>query len=216
MESDDVITGGDSIGGLRRAVEVASGDFWIEARSRRSSKLRAATLFHAQGRARGTVIDCVMYRFDAQAGSPHSQGRSSPSVEVGAPPCGRRAAGSSSSGHSRAWPGGASCSLRSKKLKEQLSKEGLFESLAQAPLPPAPRVVGVVTSGAGAAFHDIPAYFQRGGLKLVLAPALVQGDAAAFEHRGGESICWSATPGSRRCIVRRGGGFRRRIWWRSR
>ncbi|HEX3774136.1 MAG TPA: exodeoxyribonuclease VII large subunit, partial [Polyangiaceae bacterium] len=42
-----------------------------------------------------------------------------------------------------------------------------------------PRVIGVVTSKAGAAFHDIVSVaFRRGDVKIVLAPALVQGEGA--------------------------------------
>jgi exodeoxyribonuclease VII large subunit len=41
------------------------------------------------------------------------------------------------------------------RLKEQLEAEGLFDTARKRPLPPFPRRVGVVTSPAGAVFHDI-------------------------------------------------------------
>ena len=40
-------------------------------------------------------------------------------------------------------------------LKARLKAEGLFEQARKRPLPAMPRSIGVATSGAGAAFHDI-------------------------------------------------------------
>ena len=65
------------------------------------------------------------------------------------------------------------------RLKRKLYDEGLFATERKRPLPAEPRVVGVVTSGAGAAFHDIRTVaFRRGGARLVLSPAQVQGEGA--------------------------------------
>jgi exodeoxyribonuclease VII large subunit len=92
------------------------------------------------------------------------------------------------------------------KLKEQLGKEGLFDATRKRQLPRAPCVVGVVTSGAGAAFHDIRSVaFRRGGLKLVLAPALVQGEAAATSIVAALDLL-ERYPGLEALIVGRGGG----------
>ena len=66
--------------------------------------------------------------------------------------------------------------------------------------------MGVVTSGAGAAFHDIVSVaFRRGDVKIVLAPALVQGEGAP------ESIIRALNlieryPGLDVLVVGRGGG----------
>jgi exodeoxyribonuclease VII large subunit len=66
------------------------------------------------------------------------------------------------------------------KVKAKLSAEGLFATLRKRPLPREPRVVGVVTSEAGAAIHDIcKVAFRRGGAHILLAPAQVQGVGAA-------------------------------------
>ncbi len=66
------------------------------------------------------------------------------------------------------------------RLKEKLSTEGLFREERKRPLPREPRVVGVVTSRAGAVIHDIcRVAFRRGGAHVLLAPALVQGPSAA-------------------------------------
>jgi exodeoxyribonuclease VII large subunit len=65
------------------------------------------------------------------------------------------------------------------QLKERLAAEGLFAPEKKRALPSEPRIVGVVTSAAGAAFHDIVSVaFRRGDVKIVLAPALVQGEGA--------------------------------------
>ncbi len=69
------------------------------------------------------------------------------------------------------------------RLKAKLQAEGLFAPERSRPLPTEPRVVGVVTSPTGAAIHDVcRVAFRRGGARILLAPALVQGAGA------GESI----------------------------
>src|SRR5204862_4288291 len=66
-------------------------------------------------------------------------------------------------------------------LKERLRAEGLFAPERKRPLPREPRVIGVVTSAHGAAIHDIVTVaFRRGAVRIVLSPALVQGDGAAL------------------------------------
>lgn len=65
------------------------------------------------------------------------------------------------------------------QLRQRLLAEGLFDAARKRPLPPDPRVVGVVTSRAGAALHDITSVaFRRANVTVVLAAALVQGDEA--------------------------------------
>ncbi|MGA7120350.1 MAG: exodeoxyribonuclease VII large subunit, partial [Polyangiaceae bacterium] len=70
------------------------------------------------------------------------------------------------------------------KLKAKLAAEGLFAPDRKRPLPPEPRIIGVVTSSTGAVIHDVcRVAFRRGGARILLAPAQVQGAGAA------ESIC---------------------------
>jgi len=70
------------------------------------------------------------------------------------------------------------------QLKAKLAAEGLFAQDRKRPLPREPRVVGVVTSPTGAVIHDVcRVAFRRGGARILLAPAQVQGVGAA------ESIC---------------------------
>ena len=70
------------------------------------------------------------------------------------------------------------------RLKAKLQAEGLFAPERKRKLPGEPRVVGVVTSPTGAVIHDVcRVAFRRGGARILLAPAQVQGAGAV------ESIC---------------------------
>lgn len=69
-------------------------------------------------------------------------------------------------------------------LRAKLTAEGLFAKEKKRPLPPDPRIVGVVTSSGGAVIHDIrKVAFRRGGARILLAPAAVQGANAAHTVR---------------------------------
>jgi exodeoxyribonuclease VII large subunit len=206
MESDDVITVGELDRRLRRAVEVASGDFWIEGEV--ASLKRAPSghvYFTLKDEREEAVIDCVMYRFDAQRArrilndGARLQLRGRATVWA---PRGRLQL----VGTLARLAGRGELLVALEKLKEQLSQEGLFDPARKRPLPQAPRVVGVVTSGSGAAFHDIRTVaFRRGGLKLVLAPALVQGESAAASIVAALDLL-ERYPGLDALIVGRGGG----------
>jgi exodeoxyribonuclease VII large subunit len=81
----------------------------------------------------------------------------------------------------RAEPVGRGALLEAlERLKTKLQSEGLFAPERKRALPAEPRVVGVITSKAGAAIHDIcKVAFCRGGARVLLAPAQVQGAGAA-------------------------------------
>lgn len=85
----------------------------------------------------------------------------------------------------RAEPAGKGALLEAlEKLKEKLAAEGLFAEAKKRPLPPEPRVVGVVTSANGAVIHDIcKVAFRRGGARILLSPAIVQGPKAPSSIR---------------------------------
>jgi exodeoxyribonuclease VII large subunit len=66
------------------------------------------------------------------------------------------------------------------KLKERLLAEGLFSPERKRAVPSRARMIGVVTSVSGAVIHDIiRVAFRRGSVRILLAPAQVQGDGAA-------------------------------------
>jgi exodeoxyribonuclease VII large subunit len=70
------------------------------------------------------------------------------------------------------------------KLKAKLTEEGLFAPGRKRPLPAEPRVIGVVSSSSGAVIHDIcKVAFRRGGARVLLAAAAVQGDGAPASIR---------------------------------
>lgn len=72
---------------------------------------------------------------------------------------------------------------RLEKLKEKLSKEGLFNDIHKKPIPFYSDVVGIVTASTGAAVKDIINIAKRRNpyVKLMLYPVHVQGDEAAEE-----------------------------------
>ena len=71
------------------------------------------------------------------------------------------------------------------QLKRRLEEEGLFAPENKRPLPEHPAVLGIVTSEKGAVIHDIESVVLRKApdVHLLLAPAAVQGDAAAGQMR---------------------------------
>jgi len=66
------------------------------------------------------------------------------------------------------------------RLRARLDAEGLFATEHKRTLPQFPRTIGVVTSREGAVFHDICNVLRRRYplVEVLLAPTLVQGDAA--------------------------------------
>jgi exodeoxyribonuclease VII large subunit len=93
------------------------------------------------------------------------------------------------------------------QLKEKLEKEGLFDQSRKRPLPVHPRRVGVVTSPSGAAIRDILNVLGRRapGVKILIAPATVQGAAAPAEIASAISEL-NKVDGLDVIIVGRGGG----------
>ncbi len=107
----------------------------------------------------------------------------------------------------RADPVGRGALLEAlERLKAKLTAEGLFDLTRKRAIPVEPRVIGVVTSKTGAAIHDIcKVAFRRGGARLLLAPALVQGAGAAASIRHAMALLSSVAEVDV-IIVGRGGG----------
>ena len=108
------------------------------------------------------------------------------------------------------------------QLKEQLSKKGFFDDAHKKPLPAFPETIGIVTSRTGAVLHDIINVIRRRfpDVRIILAPARVQGDGAAAEiaqairqmNRLSISRYRSAAHGIDVMIVARGGGSIEELW----
>jgi exodeoxyribonuclease VII large subunit len=99
------------------------------------------------------------------------------------------------------------------ELQQRLAARGWFAQERKRPLPPLPEVVGIVTSLAGAALHDMLRIIlaRRPGQRVVIAPTLVQGDGAAPAiARAIRLLAAHAAPDV--IIVGRGGGSPEDLW----
>jgi exodeoxyribonuclease VII large subunit len=107
---------------------------------------------------------------------------------------------------------------RFEALKRQLQAEGLFDAASKRPLPPFPRVVGIVTSETGAVIRDILHVLQRRApwIQPVLMPVRVQGRGAEVEIAAAiRALGDAAAHGGPPCdvlIVGRGGGSLEDLW----
>lgn len=70
--------------------------------------------------------------------------------------------------------------VKFEQLKKKLGAKGYFDEERKKDIPPYPKSIGVVTSPTGAAFKDISKILKRRdpGVRIILAPVLVEGDMA--------------------------------------
>ncbi len=104
-------------------------------------------------------------------------------------------------------------------LKARLAAEGLFDSDRKKSLPRFARTVGVVTSPTGAAIHDFLNVLHRRmpGIRVIIAPARVQGRGAAAEIASGirgfqPNLRAPEFPLVDVIVVTRGGGSAEDLW----
>ena len=104
--------------------------------------------------------------------------------------------------------------LAFEQLKEKLTKEGLFAVEHKKPIPKFPATVGVVTSPTGAALRDIITTIKRRYpiAKILILPALVQGDQAAPSITDAINQANEKKHGIDVLIVGRGGGSIEELW----
>ncbi len=99
------------------------------------------------------------------------------------------------------------------QLKARLHAEGLFDPAHKKPLPPFPRKIAVITSGAGAAVHDIIRVLGKRwpAAKILLLPVRVQGAEAPPEIVGAIRYAnrWQVAD---LIITGRGGGSMEDLW----
>jgi len=99
------------------------------------------------------------------------------------------------------------------QLKEKLSKQGLFDPAHKKPLPQYPKTIGIITSSAGAAVHDMIRILRKRYplTKVLLLPVRVQGQeappeiAAAIRYANQYAL-------ADLLIVGRGGGSIEDLW----
>jgi exodeoxyribonuclease VII large subunit len=102
--------------------------------------------------------------------------------------------------------------------KKKLAAEGLFDAARKKPIPYLPSVIGVVTSPTGAVIRDIlHRVRERFPVRVVIWPALVQGERASFEVEAGIRGFNALAPGGLiprpdLIIVARGGGSIEDLW----
>jgi exodeoxyribonuclease VII large subunit len=99
------------------------------------------------------------------------------------------------------------------RLKEKLTREGLFDAAAKRDLPEQPRCIGVVTSRSAAALRDVLTTLARrnAAVPIIVYPAPVQGEGAA------ERIAAALATANRRAecdvlLLVRGGGSLEDLW----
>jgi exodeoxyribonuclease VII large subunit len=191
---------------LKRAIEGAAVDAWVEGEigSMRPSG-SGHVYFVLKDESEDACIDCVMYRSSAiRAGRVLQDGariRLRGRATLWAP------RGRLQFVVDIARPAGRGALLEALEvLKKKLQDEGLFAPERKRPIPPEPRIIGVVTSASGAAIHDIvQVAFRRGGARILLAPASVQGAEAPSQIIAAMDRL-ERVPGVDVIVIGRGGG----------
>jgi exodeoxyribonuclease VII large subunit len=99
------------------------------------------------------------------------------------------------------------------QLKKKLDAEGLFDEKRKRPIPALPRALGIVTSPAGAAIHDMlkTLRLHKAHLKVVLYPCAVQGEGAAEQIAEGIAVL-NRRDDVEVIIAGRGGGSIEDLW----
>jgi exodeoxyribonuclease VII large subunit len=114
--------------------------------------------------------------------------------------------------------GAGDLQARFEALKRKLQAEGLFDAERKKPLPAFPKMIGLVTSGTGAALQDMLNVLSRRApwVRPVLFPVRVQGKGAELEiARAIKQLGKPEKYGHPRCdviIVGRGGGSIEDLW----
>jgi exodeoxyribonuclease VII large subunit len=102
------------------------------------------------------------------------------------------------------------------RLKARLEAQGLFDAARKRALPTHPRAIGVVTSTAGAALHDVLATLARRAphVRVVVYPSLVQGAEAppALVAALQTATLRRAADGVEVLLLVRGGGSLEDLW----
>ncbi len=103
--------------------------------------------------------------------------------------------------------------LRFEELKARLQAEGLFAEERKRPLPPLPATIGIVTSPTAAALRDIVRTLRLRCplVRVTLAPALVQGEAAAQQIADALDAL-NAQGDADVIVLARGGGSIEELW----
>jgi exodeoxyribonuclease VII large subunit len=162
----------------RLEFDAALQDLWLAGEISNFTRSSAGHLYFTL-KDTGAAISCVMWRADAQrlAWKP-AQGAAAVAhgrISVYA------AQGRYQLYVDRLQPAGlGDLHARFEQLRDQLKAEGLFDAERKKPLPPFPRLLGIVTSPQAAALRDVLNVLRRRYplARVLLAPTLVQGEQA--------------------------------------
>ncbi len=104
--------------------------------------------------------------------------------------------------------------LKFERLKEKLSREGLFDPARKRPLPPFPRKIVLVTSPTGAAVQDMTRTLRSRCpyVETFVYPVRVQGEGASLEIAAAVAQVNQLMPDVDVMIVGRGGGSIEDLW----
>ncbi len=205
-----VFTVGELVGGANRLLETSFAQCWVEGEV---SNLRIVSSGHAYFTLKDSkaVLPVAMWRSSlARLRFRLENGQSLRLLgRLGIYP----AQGKFQLYAERAEPAGlGAMMLQLEQLKKKLAAEGLFARERKRPLPMWPRRIGVVTSPTGAAIHDILKVIRRRcPSRVLLAPAVVQGDAAPESLRKG-LLRLQAADDVDVIIIGRGGGAAEDLW----
>lgn len=104
------------------------------------------------------------------------------------------------------------------ELKRKLNSEGLFDATHKKTLPPFPEKIGIITSGTGAAIHDMLSILERRfpQITALVCPVQVQGIGAAEQVAEAIEAFNEVPPGDPYhadvLLVGRGGGSAEDLW----
>ena len=109
--------------------------------------------------------------------------------------------------------GAGALQLAFEQLKAKLSAEGLFDPARKRRLPAFPKRIAVVTSPSGAAIQDMLNILKRRAphLRIMVGPAVVQGDSAAAQIIRGLELANQHGLGDI-VVLARGGGSIEDLW----
>ncbi len=201
---------------MKNLLEIELGELWVEGEVSNLKK-QASGHWYFSLKDDGAQIQCAMFGARKKPGSEAIEDGAK--VRAFAEPSVYEARGQLQIIVQRVERAGAGeLQARFEALKRKLQAEGLFDPERKKPLPPFPKVVGIVTSDTGAAIRDILNVLERRApwVQPVLYPVRVQGRGA--EREIARAINCLADPechGLPSCdvlIIGRGGGSIEDLW----
>lgn len=201
---------------MKNLLEVQIGEIWVEGEVSNLKK-QASGHWYFSLKDAGAQIQCAMFGARKRVGADDLEDGAK--VRVFAEASVYEARGQLQIIVQKAERAGAGdLQAKFEALKRKLNAEGLFDADRKKPIPKFPRVIGIVTSGSGAALQDILNVLTRRApwVQPVLFPVRVQGRGAEMEiAQAIEKLGRPEAFGYPRCdvlIVGRGGGSIEDLW----